>query len=271
MTSPSATWEKTVPEQTRIVAIGGGKLEEAETLSIHRHIVRLTGKRGANALMIPTAGGDPEDTIAAFEDVYGRKLKCWTRILRLVRDPVSRRQMASMVRDADLIYVSGGNTYRMMCIWRRVGLDAMLRRAVSRGVVGAGVSAGANCWFTHCQGGRRSSAQSEARSIIRVSGLGVVPALFCPHYGDKRRKEAIARMVARHGGVAIGCGDYAAVEVVGDTYRILTCAEGARAHKVFKHNGEVLTQELPAGKRYRPLQELLANGSATATATIGHR
>lgn len=247
-----------MPEQTRILAIGGGKLEEAETLPLQRQVVRLTGKRNPNALMIPTAGGDPEDTIAAFEEVYGGKLKCRTQILRLVTRPVSRRKMSDMVRDADLIYVSGGDTYRMMCIWRRLRLDALLRKAVARGAVAAGVSAGANCWFTYCQGGRRTSADGKDKGLIRMRGVGVVPALFCPHYGDNRRREAIARMVARHGDVAIGCGDYAAVEVVDDTYRILTCSDRARAHKMFKQNGEIVSEELPVSRKYRPLAELLA-------------
>jgi len=251
-----------VSDTMRIVALAGGKLEESQTLPIHRHVVRLTGKRRARALIIPTAGGDPEDTIAAFEEVYGGRLNCRPRTLALVRNPVSRRRASSLILESDLIYVSGGNTYRMMCIWRRLGLDAVLRKAVSRGIVAAGVSAGANCWFAYGQGGRRSSAGSEERSLIRVRGLGLVSALFCPHYGDDRRREAIARMVARHGGVAIGCRDYAAVEVRGDTYRVLTCAEGAGAQRLFRHKGKVLTQELPTDRPYRPLQELLSEEPA---------
>jgi dipeptidase E len=51
------------------------------------------------------------------------------------------------VADQDVIYVGGGNTASMPGVWRAHGLDRLLARALERGAVLTGVSAGKNCWF----------------------------------------------------------------------------------------------------------------------------
>ena len=50
-----------------------------------------------------------------------------------IRQPFD--EMSALVLDSDLVYVGGGNTYKMMKLWRRLGLDAVLVEAASRGVV----------------------------------------------------------------------------------------------------------------------------------------
>ena len=51
------------------------------------------------------------------------------------------------VREADLIFVGGGNTVGMLAVWREFGFDVALREAYQAGTVLAGISAGGNCWF----------------------------------------------------------------------------------------------------------------------------
>ena len=131
----------------RIVVIGGGQLRRLETLPIDRRIVELAGRKRPGALFIPTASGDPEEYIHSFHDVYGRRLRCRTDVLTLTRNRPAPREIAAVIRRADLVYVGGGNTYRMMRIWRRLGVDRLLREAAGRGTVLSGLSAGAICWF----------------------------------------------------------------------------------------------------------------------------
>ena len=49
--------------------------------------------------------------------------------------------------EQDVIYVGGGNTANLLAVWRVHGLDGIVREAWESGVVLAGGSAGANCWF----------------------------------------------------------------------------------------------------------------------------
>jgi len=115
----------------RILAIGGGELWNGETLPLDRRACELTGKRRPSALFIPTASDDAEGYIHAFARVY-REIGCHVESLRLLDKP-ERGEITEKIRAADLIYVGGGNTLRMMQIWRRSGTDEELRRAAKRG------------------------------------------------------------------------------------------------------------------------------------------
>ena len=253
---------RTVP---RIVAIGGGDIRKLATLPIDRTVVRLTGKRRPKALFIPTASGDAERYVEAFHRVYGKKLGCRTAALELFRSRPSRAEMRSMVLGSDLIYVGGGNTYRMMKLWRRLGVDRALRTAATRGVVLAGLSAGAICWFRHGHSDSRRKPGQKRWKAIRVSGLGLVGALFCPHYHSEHRERSLARMVARHGGATLACDNHAALEIAGDTWRVLTSRRSGRAYRLLKRRGKVRVDLLPADGTYRPLGDLLAGRPTPAT------
>jgi dipeptidase E len=47
----------------------------------------------------------------------------------------------------DAVYVGGGSMRNMLAVWREHGVDGAMRQAWERGVVLAGLSAGAMCWF----------------------------------------------------------------------------------------------------------------------------
>jgi aminopeptidase N len=55
--------------------------------------------------------------------------------------------LEGLFNQADVIYVGGGNTKSMLAVWREWKIDKLLKKAYNRGVVLAGVSAGAICWF----------------------------------------------------------------------------------------------------------------------------
>ncbi len=110
---------------------------------------RLTGKSQPNALFIPTALADSEDYVESFQIAYRDRLGCKTDVLRLVSERPDQVEIAQKVALADLVYVGGGSTLNLMRIWRKTGLDKMLRTAWERGTVLSGTSAGANCWFQY--------------------------------------------------------------------------------------------------------------------------
>ena len=241
----------------KIVAIGGGELSMLETAEIDKRIIELTGKTRPKALFIPTASGDAAGYIDTFEACYGKEFGCQTRILKLTQDPPVFEEISAVVLDSDLIYVGGGNTYRMMKIWRRLGLDAVLAEAASRGIVLSGLSAGAICWFKYGHSDSRSFSGNAAWNYIRVSGLGFINAVYCPHYHIENREDTFSQMIAKRGGIGIACDNNAAIEIVGDHYRVLTSASDAKAYKLFKRNGQVTVTELPQDSDRTPLVDLL--------------
>ena len=245
-------------ETTRkIVAIGGGEIKELETTGIDKRIIELTGKTRPKALFIPTASGDAVGYVDTFETYYGKHFGCQTRILNLTQTPPPFEEMSTLVLDSDLIYVGGGNTYGMMKIWRRLGLDTVLAEAASRGVVLSGLSAGAICWFRYGHSDSRSFSSNLTWDYIRVSGLGFINAVYCPHYHTEKRETSFSEMIAKRGGIGIACDNNAAIEIVGDQYRVITAAPGAKAYKLFKRNGRAVIVELCQDGAYTPLADLL--------------
>ena len=241
----------------KIVAIGGGELKMLETADIDKRIIELTGKTRPKALFIPTASGDAPGYVDTFETYYGEHFGCQTLTLNLIQSPPTFEKMSALVLDSDLIYVGGGNTYRMMKIWRRLGLDTVLAEATSRGIVLSGLSAGAICWFKCGCSDSRSFSSNLEWDYIRVSGLGFINAVYCPHYHSEKREDAFSKMIAKRGGIGIACDNNAAIEIVGNHYRVLTSDPNAKAYKLFKRNGRAVIVELPRNSQYSSLANLL--------------
>lgn len=241
----------------KIVAIGGGELKMLETADIDKRIIELTGKERPKALFIPTASGDAAGYVETFEACYGEHFGCQTRILNLIQNPPAFEEMSALVLDSDLIYVGGGNTYGMMKIWRRLGLNTVLAEGTSRGIVLSGLSAGAICWFKYGCSDSRSFSSNVAWDYTRVSGLGFINAVYCPHYHFEKREDAFSKMIEKRGGIGIACDNNAAIEIVGNRYRVITSTPDAKAYKLFKQNGRAIVSELPQESEHTPLDELL--------------
>lgn len=241
-----------------IVAIGGGEIGELETEAIDREIVRSTGVARPRALFVPTASNDAGPYWETFQRIYGAHLGCDTSVLRLLADPPSPDQMAEAVGAADLIYVGGGNTLRMMRRWRHLGFDRLLLDAYDKGTVLAGLSAGALCWFSHGHSDSMSFYQAEQWQYIRVRGLGLIPATACPHYDGERRDEHFHRVIGKQGSIGIALDNGCALQVIDDKYRILTSLPGAGAYRVTRHRGHIEQAQIPQTRELAPLADLLS-------------
>ncbi|MDA0840488.1 MAG: peptidase E [Planctomycetota bacterium] len=240
-----------------IIAIGGGSMLEFQTLKIDRTVVKRTGKKNPKALFIPTASTDSEVYCGAFHATYRDRLKCKTDELLLLRDRPSLNVIRRKIKDADLIYVGGGNTLMMMKLWRRLGVNKMLEQAWRRGTVMAGLSAGMLCWFSHGHSDSMSFYNPDEWDYIRVKCLGLIPALGCPHYDGEKRDQSFEAMVKKTGDIGIAVDNNCAVEFVDDGYRVLTSADGAGAYKVCRRRGKIFSEQLPQKTTLLPLSTLL--------------
>ena len=242
----------------KIVAIGGGELGTGETLPIDRRIVELTAVSRPKALFIPTASSDSTEYAATFTHIYGNTLGCETETLALLNDPPPFERIAATIADADLIYVGGGNTLKMMKRWRALGVDRLLAEAAARNTVLCGLSAGALCWFRYGHSDSLSFYHPEDWDYIRVKCLGLLPFTACPHYDGEGRDRSFRAMIAKQGGIGIALDDCAAFEVIDDRYRILTCRAGAGAHRVERVRGTAVQTPIPVRSEFQPLGDLLA-------------
>jgi len=242
----------------KIVAIGGGELKELETLPIDKEIVSLTGKRNPRALFIPTASNDAEGYWKTFQEVYGKKLGCTPNVLYLIREKPTRNEIEDKILNADLIYVGGGNTLKLLKIWKKVGVDRVLKQAYENGIVISGLSAGAICWFKYgCSDARRFS-RPEDTTFMRVSGLNLINLTVSPHHiREKNRDDGLIKLMKHTSGVAIALDDNSALEIVGDTYRIINSQKEAGAKKVYYLKGKPYQDKIEIKREYHPLSDLV--------------
>jgi len=163
----------------KIVAIGGGEIGSPgyplETTAIDKEIVRLTGKKSPKFLFIPTASSDSVRYYETIQKLYGKKLGCRTDALWLIKENPSRKEVEQKIMTSDILYVGGGNTQKMLRIWKSYGLDKILVKAWDKGIVLSGLSAGSICWFRAGTSDSRRFNNPDA-DLIKVSGLGFIPA-----------------------------------------------------------------------------------------------
>lgn len=244
----------------KLVAIGGGELKDLDTLSIDKEVVRLTGKKNPMALFIPTASGDSEAYWQTFHDVYGGRLGCKTDVLYLIKESLTKKEIERKISESDLIYVGGGNTLKMLKLWRKKGVDKLLGKAYEDGKVLSGLSAGAICWFAYgCSDSRRFS-KPEDTSFMRVNGLGFVNLTMSPHHiREKHRDSGLVDLMKRTSGVAIALDDNCALEIIDDRYRFLASKKKVGAKKIYYSKRQIHKENIKVTKCFNQLNELLKN------------
>ena len=245
----------------KIVAIGGGEIGRPgypiETGEIDSEIVRLTGKTHPRLLFIPTASSDSESYFATVKRHFGDDLGCITDVLYLIKDKPAKQEIQSKIFNADVVYVGGGNTQKMIRVWKQTGTDVILKQAFKEGTVLSGLSAGAICWFRWGNSDSRKF-HNPAANLIRVTGLNWINALYCPHFDvEKSRRPELIKMMMRTPGVALAFDNCCAIEIIDDKYRILSSKPLAKAYQVFWRAGKYYEDLIPQEKVFRPLEELL--------------
>jgi dipeptidase E len=229
--------------ERHIIALGGGGFSmEPRNRRLDDFILGLTGKKRPRVCFIATASGDSADYIARFYRAY-KPPRARPSHLALFKREV--RDIKAFLLAQDAIYVGGGNSANMLAVWRVHGVDAALRDAWKAGVVLAGISAGAICWF---EDGLTDSFGRPPRALN--GGLGFLAGACCPHYdGEKDRRPALLRLMRRKFPSTLALDDGAAAHFVGRTLKeIVTSRPSARAFAITKDNGRVL--ERPLTTRY---------------------
>ena len=227
-----------------IIAMGGGRImlpdpAKVETLSIDKAIIRMSGKKQPRVLFIPTASEDNQAYCEAIQRLYGDHLKCHVDLLLLYRDRPDEKTIRSLIRKADIIYVGGGNTLRMMRFWKQLGVIGLLDQARKRGAILCGLSAGAICWFRQGNSDSRKFKDGMNKTLIKVSALNYVDLLLCPHYdAEKHRQPSLKKMMQTTKGIAVALENCVAIQIKDDSYRILASKKNRNAWLVYSEKGK---------------------------------
>jgi len=244
-----------------IVAIGGGEIARHETLAIDKEIIRLSRKKRPTVLFIPTASSDAQGYIDTFTDYYGTYLNCDVQVLKLIKQHFDPKETSKIILSSDIIYVGGGNTLRMMKLWRKLGIDKILIKAYHQGIILSGISAGAICWFKFGNSDSRRFKNPNA-PLIKVRGLGIFNALLCPHYHskeyDKDRRTSLKEMMEKTAEVALAIDDFCACVFIDDTYKVITSKNHAATYKVYWRHSTFHHEKIQSKNELIEIRNLLS-------------
>lgn len=248
----------------KIIAIGGGEIGRpgftTETTKIDKEIIKLSGKKHPNVLFIPTASSDAGGYMKTFNKHFGKNLGCKIKTLLLVKKLPPYSEIKKQILSSDIVYVGGGNTYAMLKIWRKLKVDKILKEAYDKGIILSGLSAGAICWFTYGSSdlGNFKKLGNKIK-YKKLKGMGLIPLLLSPHHiRETKRKNFLIEFMRKTPGTALALDDYSAIEIVDNTYKIITSKPIAKAHKVFWKSGKLYYDEIPKTKIFMPLASLLS-------------
>jgi peptidase E len=181
----------------RILAMGGGGFTAAErTAALDQLALSLTDKPLPRICFLPTASGDQRDQAMRFHERFGA-LPCEPSILWLFHLNRDRVNPVEHLLAQDAIYVGGGSMRNMLAIWREHGVDVAMRAAWEAGVVLAGLSAGAMCWF---EGGISMSGGAPEP----VEGLGLLSGSLSVHTDSEPERLPAWRSAVAGGELAPG-------------------------------------------------------------------
>jgi dipeptidase E len=232
-------------QQRLIFAMGGGgfTMEPSNPL-LDDYVLSLATSRGRRSsepriLFLPTASGDTAGQITAFYARFADR-PCVAGHLSLFRLHDARRPLREIVLSQDIVYVGGGSMRNLLAIWRAHDLDRLLIAAWRRGIVLAGISAGAMCWF---QGGITRSSGAPAP----LGGLGLLQGSLTVHADGEPERLPAWLTALRDGAVP---GGWALDDGVGLTFRgerlarVVSSRPGAQAQRVDVLAGELIRRRL---------------------------
>lgn len=213
----------------KIVAIGGGTIgeyissggrEPYETKIMDKEIIKLSDSPKPNILFIGFA--DPsysKEYFSLIDEVFSTKYNC--RCKHLALDILSNEQLVKNYFDwADIIYVGGGNTYTLMKLMQKYGVDEKLLEAYNQGKVMSGISAGGMCWFSY---GNSVVPIDPNRELIKQRCLEFQKMVFVPHCDEiNGHFENVENLLRGESLVGLSLSNASAIEIIDSKYRIIT-------------------------------------------------
>ena len=225
-------------ELGHVIAIGGGGFgRNPNHNKIEKYILAQSENSKPNIVFIPTASAEDKGYLVNFYSCFS-KLECQASHVNFFqRTP----RLDSIINQADIIYVGGGNTKSMLAVWRDWKFDKLLLKAYQNGKILCGVSAGAICWF------EQGVTDSWASNLNTMECLGFLKGMTCPHYQEEvDRRPSVHQMLKNDKampGYAIDGG--AAVHFKnGEYHRSLQFYPDSLAYHVSYEKGKIIEKKM---------------------------
>ena len=159
--------------------------------AIKKEFIRLLrcSIKKAKVAFIPTAANLEKDQSWVKEDVEEIKDLGVAKLEKIDISKVASRRLGEKLKNKDVIWLNGGNTFYLLYWIKKSGLDKFLPKFLEKGVLYVGVSAGSivagpNIDLCYLKG-------FDDPSVVKLKNtksLNFVPFTIFPHYKPKWKK-----------------------------------------------------------------------------------
>ena len=188
-----------------IVPIGGG-IDKVKDPSILKRFVALCGGRKARVVIIPTASGD-KGTGPGYEELL---LELGVRRAVSVpfdsRADCQREDWLDLIREADGVFLTGGNQLRLATTLGGTPVSTLLRERNAEGLHIAGTSAGAAFVSEHMIAYGDEGATPHRRMVTLSPGLGLTNRIIVDQHFRQRDRLGRLLTALAYNPFAIGTG-----------------------------------------------------------------
>lgn len=227
----------------KFVMVGG--VDPGTTLDIiDEEIIRITEKGKPRVLFIPTASEDDPKYCNRYKDIYKGKFGCEFDDLHLLKGFPDVGTIRDKIFKSDIVYIGGGSTEILMNCFNKFNMKNILTEAMDRGIVIAGISAGAICLGKYYYD-------------IKIKCLGFLNFIILPHYNLENYSNKYSTMTNEYDLTCIGLDDNCALEIIDDTYRIITSKDTANAYIIFKKDGQSVKKVIDKKLGFNPIEKWL--------------
>lgn len=230
----------------KFVLIGGGEVGKAnteyETGNIDKEIVKMTGKEKPKFLFIGVASSFSDSYYDIMKKIY-KELGCECSYLKKKNILNNPDIVETKILTADIIYIGGGDTIKLITEVKDYGIDKLLFKASNSGCVIAGISAGA---ILLAKSGLSDSLmlRGEAEDFSFVEGLGFLDFSISPHYHkDATRRNYLTREWQVKDKI-LGIDDCAALKIIDDDISVIKAKDGAGVYSVCVEEGKIIEKEI---------------------------
>lgn len=206
-----------------------------------KEIIKLTGKDRPKICFLPTASGDSERNIIRWYELV-HDLPIEPSVQRVWISSYNQKEsFEEILLGMDAIVVGGGNTLNMIAIWKAQGIDVVLKKALEKGIVLAGGSAGSLCWFEN------GTTDSRPKELSVVEGLGFLPFSHSPHYDAEEYRRPLYQKNIENGIFKAGYAMDNNAGIIfknGEPFKIVSIDEEHNNYYVYLKDGKVVEEKL---------------------------
>lgn len=218
----------------KLMLIGGGDIGRAdtkyETGTIDEEVVKMTKKEEPNFLFISLASSFGDSYYKIIKDIY-KNLGCKTG--KISNKTLSHMEVVEKkIKEADIIYIGGGDTVKLVNILKETGMDKMLKESLDNNTVLAGVSAGAIAYLKYGLSDVEIM-NNISNNYVKVEGLGFLDYMFVPHFSsDPKKKLDLEDVLRKNNDIKAYCLDNcAALKIEDDKISVIKSKSDAKCYK----------------------------------------